>query len=1729
MIDTPNHSNKFNQNNESPLEKFSGEEKSWHNFLRWVIYIAFISFGGGLSYSWYFLTQKLSPLVESELTNFINRPIKLGKVESVSLSRVRFGETEIVPTNTDTDFASVKAIVVQFNPLKLLAQKKLELDLSLIEPHVYVEQDDSQIWIKTKLDRGIPEFKGIRIKLKRIHVDKTNVTLKAKSEKDNLQPDVKLKLNSSNVYFNPQLISFGTEGNLIEGGEIKIDGFYKKSQQKLSLLINGQAISAQEINNLLPLPIQLSSGKINSNLQINLNSDLRPSIKGEATLNQVNITIPNVSQPLTQTNGKIIFETSTLKLDNIQTNFALIPTQVQGLINYNNGEINLEGNSQPTDFNQVLNSLNLNKLSLPITGKIKADFQVNGTVDKPRLTAQVFTTDKAKLARIELNYTKANLELFDSNLKVKNFTLLPTIGGEVIGEGKISLDENNPQFLFDLRATHLSGQEIAKVYGQNWLKEIGQVSGKYSLFGSWKQANLFELTGKTQVEVAGGQAIISNLKRSEKNWQANLEVSGINLAKIPHSICQKIDCHNSHLTGTFAVSGNNKAIAPTTINAKGNAKLNLAGETIRFTNLELNQGNWQTLMTTEGLELAKISPRLAPLKGTINSKLNLAGNLEKLTEITAFGDGELTIPQGKIAINKLQLKESNFTTEVNSNSLELSSFSSELRGEAKGKLKVTGNLNNLNPNQVKISGNLGFSEGIGLIKQPLKTAFSWDGEKLFINEVNSEGIQAKGIINVNLESQQIDNFNLDVSAEGIDLKTLPLSLPSQLNLLTYQGKFDFNGKVFGNLEKPNILGNIALNNLAITGFDFNPLVGKIEANIKEGVKLNLAEKGKTGDVIKISLDSQYQPTEINLQVDNTTILGVTKDQIFSVSLTNLPLSKLSHPLSDSLFSSVKNLAGKMSGKFEVNLNNYNINAGEISIKNPVFANFKGDLLTTNLEYSQGKINIKEGKITKNKSNYLFEAKLDPLQKDPQFEAKLAVEKGNIQDLLESLEIFTWSDFKRGMIPPKYATAKDLFPENKLNDDSNSPQALVSAGKEDAPFGDQLNYFNEISKLMAQKKEEKLVSPIPELEELKGNYDGSVAVNGSLKEGINAEFNFEGKNWHWGSYQANLIHAKGSYQDGLLTFLPITIQQEKTLFSLLGSFNKERLSGQLRIVNLPVNEFRKVIAVPDLIDLGGILNANIAISGSKESPLAKGEISISDATINNTKIKSNQASFSYKNSRLNFFAKSILNKEFEPLTIKGSFPYQLFSNSIAPENNQFDISLKIEEDLFPLVDAVSNDEIKWLQGKGNINLDIQGNYNQEKNQLTEIETKGIATLEDAVIAAKIFPDKPLTEVNGKILFNFDRIKVENFTAKFSGGDVKLTGTLPLIENSPTPSPLTINFNKLAINLQELYEGEVKGNLNITGSAIAPKLAGDLELFNGEIFLSEEGINNASKENQSALAKTKFEDLNLILGENIKIVKAPILSVIATGNLTLNGSVNQLQPEGNIHLSQGQINLFTSQLKLAEGHKNIAKFTPENGLDPYLDIQLLASVTETNRHQFVDSPIASEIKDLSNSEVGQLQTIRVKANVKGLSSQLTEKLELTSSPQRSESEIIALLGGGFFNNFSSQGDTNLGLANLASAAFLGSFQGQLGEALGLSEFRIFPTQIINSEKRTSTLGLGAEIGLDIGSNFSVSVMKMLTNEQAPQYSIKYRLNDKALLRGASDFGKDSRGSIEFEHRF
>jgi translocation and assembly module TamB len=179
---------------------------------------------------------------------------------------------------------------------------------------------------------------------------------------------------------------------------------------------------------------------------------------------------------------------------------------------------------------------------------------------------------------------------------------------------------------------------------------------------------------------------------------------------------------------------------------------------------------------------------------------------------------------------------------------------------------------------------------------------------------------------------------------------------------------------------------------------------------------------------------------------------------------------------------------------------------------------------------------------------------------------------------------------------------------------------------------------------------------------------------------------------------------------------------------------------------------------------------------------------------------------------------------------------------------------------------------------------------------------------------------------------------------------------------------------------------------------------------------------------------------------------------------------------------------------------------------------------------NSPFASaEVRDTTINDFGEIQTVRVQASVTGLASEFSQNLRLTSSPSRTESEIVALVGGNFVNSLGAQGNAPLALASVAGSALLSDLQNLVANTVGLSDFRIFPTTVLSENTRNSTLAIAGELGFDVTRDLSVSLLQILTVQEPTQFSVRYRLNDNILLRGTTNLEGDNRAVVEFETRF
>jgi translocation and assembly module TamB len=489
---------------------------------------------------------------------------------------------------------------------------------------------------------------------------------------------------------------------------------------------------------------------------------------------------------------------------------------------------------------------------------------------------------------------------------------------------------------------------------------------------------------------------------------------------------------------------------------------------------------------------------------------------------------------------------------------------------------------------------------------------------------------------------------------------------------------------------------------------------------------------------------------------------------------------------------------------------------------------------------------------------------------------------------------------------------------------------------------------------------------------------------------------------------------------------------------------------------------------------------------------------------------------------------------EPIRLLGSIPYAFPFMTQQPADDKLNVQVQVRDQGLAVLNVLT-DQLAWVEGQGEVKLNIAGTLQQPQVQ-------GTATLQSATFTTPTLPDFPLTNVQAEVQFDFDRLNIKALSAQFSDGQILATGSLPIFRPLANLSPLAVELQNLAMNLRGLYRGGVEGLLQVSGSALAPKIGGEVALSHGRIALPNNpralSHGNGSAQNGSSAAnpgtlslfQPELSNLQLRLGDNVQIVKQPLLAFGVDGTLAVNGPLTQLKPSGTVELRSGQVNLV-STFRLQPTYNNRAIFVPDQGLDPNLDLQLVTSVTEVNRGQIAPVFSSTEVADPTVLSSAGFQTVRIFATVNGPASQLMERIVLSSKPNRSQTEIISLLGGGFAENLS-QGDSTLALANLAGSTILGSLQGLVANALGLSEFRLFPAAIVDAEqgdRRSTDLGIGVEVGVDVTRHFSVSIQDILNANQNLQLNLRYRVNDQLLLRTSSDFVQDTRGVIEYETRF
>jgi translocation and assembly module TamB len=1605
-------------------------------------------------------------------------------------------------------------------------------------------------------------------------------TQKKEEESENpLNPDIQFLLDVNQVPGDELAQAYGVSpqfriGNLsanvdVSGSLAELAADANFSLPSASYPISGEAnLANNQLNSTIDIAegtVEITAARQQQNFTANIDASdvaLTPLVTLGLPFSGLSNSVKSQIADINLSDGRLNVEADVSgSLDNLNPNNL----RGDGTVQVSLGERNINANAQ---LSQGEINGNFNTDALPLNRLLDAGLPF-ANLD-PETTAKIQGLDLKEGTVTSQGTVSANLSnlgniVAEAAAEVNLGNLGGTINGSTqLQQGQFQANINtnsiplNPLIDLGLPFANLSPEATAQV--QNLNLRNGTVQARGNIIGNLSK--ITDASGEVQAQIDLGNLgglINAEGEVNQGNFQAN-------------------------------IAANSVALRPL-INA-GLPIANLSPDLEReIRALDLRNSLLQAEATATG-NLANLTPSgiTATLDSTVD--LGNQGGVVTATGSAQNGQWQAEVEGDRIALGRFsQLVESQ-TRDVDPSLLTQAENLPLLRGLLNTELQARGSLTNFNPAAIEAAGNLRLTElpilrqpfesitrwnGEQINIQKAETPqFGTDGTIAL--ELQGSGVPQLGNLNLNV---RVSEFDFQSPLAQTLLATLPQEIMAD-DGQAITGVVSFDGNVTGSLPNLNLNGDIRLANFALRELVFDPvLTGDINAQLGEGVNLDLAGQQ---DQIELVLNDQYLPVSFLIQRGEAIAKGTPQGNNLKVDLEQFPLGALGiAPLASQGLGAIKGTTSAnliVSDLSTLDPNQIDI-VGTLGIENPALGYIDAEQLQTEISYVNGlaELNngilqlarLEEGKVLPGETKILISATANveemlaqlqsgvPLffetqadaevtpETPPQFTVNIEIPNGQLQEVLTTLEFYQLEDFSRGIKTPEYASAQAV-----------EPVAVGFSSDQSVTLLQQLRRLAEIQALIRQQEQQgEEEGTLPALAEVEGEFTASLLAEGSLTSGMTAEANIDNQgNWQWGELTADQFQLNATFQDNVLRIEPLQLKAEETLYDVRGQLDltTQQPTAQFRAKNISLAAIEQYYDIP-AVDLEGNFNVVAFIGGSLQNPQATGEFNLLDGVINDEAIEEARGSFSYNQARFNlggnFFVTETAN---DPIIYRASIPYRLPFAEVNPESNQLIAQLDLRNEGFKIINVV-NPEVDWVEGEGLLELRVKGQLPQKSSgeidfENVNIRPEGLLKLQDGVLQARSV-EQSIVGLTGTATFIGDQIRVEGIKGQLQGesgtGEFILTGILPLfpedrlIPDDPDFSnPLKLALMNLNLNVDALYNGQAGGEIIVTGAALEPNIGGEIDIAKAVVTLPSGGGGAGGGGVSQLPIDIGFNDFKINLGENVRVQSAPVgqlfdaplLDIGATGTIALNGdldSLDSIRPDGVITLTGGAIDLYTNRFTLDRGYQQTATFKPDQGLDPILDVRLVTKVTETNRAVNPPSAIFPEEQNIpSPARFGTVRTIRVIATAKGPASRLNDIVELKSSPPRSDTQLIALLGGSVIEGVT--GDSTLLLANLASAEIFNEIQRTVTEVTGLNEFRLYPARLENnSSSGASALGLGLEIGLDITNNVSTTLTRVLAADQPTRLGVNYRVNDNLLLRGETDFQDSSAIRFEYEIQF
>lgn len=1465
---------------------------------------------------WLWSRNNLIPWVEEQLSETLNRPVELGPIEQIGLTGIRVGPSTIPATPTDPDSLSLEAVELRFSLFDLW-RRELPLSLTLDQGELYLEQNAESEWFN--LDIDLPERDPERDPFVAINIDTINVKdsqlIMVPYVEGDAEPvrvaiaDLQGQLEFSDTFIDvpedpnspleTRQLDLALSGNSIQGGSIEVKGAILLPppqdsgaiadatevpgpglQAKLNL--RTQEARATDILPLLdsflenPLPVQFPSGVVSGQVDIESGGGVPTTIVGTARVEDASLITRGLPETLQNLQGDVRFQGREIEFEAVTASLGELTARAGGTLNFDEG-YDLSGQVTPFRPEQLFELYEV-ALPVPTTGTFLANVTMTGPLQRPVIATEFVSQSPITIDQVAFAAVEASTTLRGRNLAIDSFQARPQAGGALTGSGLYSFGQPG-QLALSITGDRLPANALGQPYGLPDAVALGPVFLEAEVSGPFSQ-----LTGTA-------------------SWRA--------------------PAGDYPARGDIRLTDNTLRFTDTFVQVAG-------GTLVGMGSLGLNSRQWESSIRADAVQLDQLG---AGVDGLLNGVGQFSGTLAGgLSSIQGQGVAQAVLAGGTVN-TRATLNGGQWVADLRGQNLQLAAFASDLQGTAEGRFQLRGSTDARSLAGVRGQGQLILSDGLASaasrapqlaqVRQPLTADLAWNGRSILVQQASTAGLQANGVITPQFSgagAPAIANLDLNLDVDGYSLAALPLP-----EIIPLAGNAFFNGRLRGRPGALALTGDASLVGLTAGDLAFSsPLTGPIAYTQGGALAVDLTGGGDRVYVATAEGVGPQGPVsdqrDLTFEVRSGEALaeGYTQAGILYATAENLPIGDLRLPQAgtsgigtfDGFITSAEIVAdlrqSTVQASFDVQdpslsyirlpsettLTTIDPNAPELPLEvtrygslrgNVTFANNVIGLVGVTLE-SAGGLNryLASGTYT--------------LGDQPQINGELVVENGQIQELLQTLLIFEWADFRPNLLnPPDWyrpATPAEVASLEEVNPVGDRAASLLA----------QLRRLAEVQELQDTLAAQAESAPLPPLEELTGNFSGTITASGVIPNDLNVTFDLAGANWVWGEpdgsngavYRFDEVIAQGSYQDSVIRLDPVSVrsnfsdfsattQQGVALATLNGEFSlnpddAENRTMRLEVSNVPLNALRQPLRLPDNLD--GLMNLGATLTGSLANPQVRGQLAVNEATINRNTIDLATANFSYENARLNLISRVAVDEQIEdPLRLVASVPLTLPGLSQQPETDTVNITLSMRDDGFALINLLTQ-AIAWESGEANLDLAVQGRWptNQSiQEALTTLNVSGQADLEGVTISARSLPE-PLTNIQGSIKVVESPatsrlassvyasglvLDFQTLQGDFSNGKVVAEGNLKLLpsvqdlapglfdsnralsaesDGADADNPFRVTLDNIALDLRNpagTYRGQVDGNVVVDGSVflLPPLVYGEVMLSDGVITLPE----------------------------------------------------------------------------------------------------------------------------------------------------------------------------------------------------------------------------------------------------------------------------------------------------